>query len=88
MKPENVANESLRGMNKGFEVKEDGTNYFMNRIWVPKIAGFRKLVMHEARRMRYSIHLGSNKMYLDIKQHYWWPNMKEEIGTYMGKCLT
>ena len=27
-------------------------------------------------------------MYLDIKQHYWWPNMKAEIATYVSKCLT
>ena len=27
-------------------------------------------------------------MYLDVKQHYWWPDMKEEIATYVSKCLT
>ncbi|XP_052622326.1 uncharacterized protein LOC128127694, partial [Lactuca sativa] len=56
--------------------------------WVPKIGGFRETVMKEAHKTRYSIHPGSDKMYLDIKQHYWWPNMKAEIATYVGKCLT
>ncbi|XP_052623591.1 uncharacterized protein LOC128128868, partial [Lactuca sativa] len=45
-------------------------------------------VMKEAHKTRYSIHPGSDKMYLDIKQHYWWPNMKAEIATYVSKCLT
>ncbi|GJX58579.1 putative reverse transcriptase domain-containing protein [Tanacetum coccineum] len=36
----------------------------------------------------YSIHPGSDKMYQDLKQLYWWPNMKAEIATYVSKCLT
>ena len=27
-------------------------------------------------------------MYLNIKQHYSWPNMKEKIAIHVGKCLT
>ncbi|CAH1415262.1 unnamed protein product [Lactuca virosa] len=88
MKTENKTSEALRGMEKNFEVKGDGTNYFMNRIWVPKLGGFREVVMNEAHKTRYSIHPGSDKMYLDVKQHYWWPNMKAEIATYISKCLT
>ncbi|GKD55642.1 putative reverse transcriptase domain-containing protein [Tanacetum coccineum] len=35
----------------------------------------------------YSIHPGSDKMYQDLKKLYWWPNIKEEIATYVNKCL-
>ncbi|GJW12159.1 putative reverse transcriptase domain-containing protein [Tanacetum coccineum] len=28
------------------------------------------------------IHPGSDKMYQDLKQPYWWPNMKADIATY------
>ncbi|CAH1412294.1 unnamed protein product [Lactuca virosa] len=85
---ENRTSEALRGMEKNLEVKEGGVYYFMNRIWVPKLGGFREVVMNEAHKSRYSIHPGSDKMYLNIKQHYWWPNMKAEIATYVSKCLT
>nr|GEV92139.1 putative reverse transcriptase domain-containing protein [Tanacetum cinerariifolium] len=44
----------------------------------------RKIVRAE----NYSIHPGSDKMYQDLKQLYWWPNMKADIATYVSKCLT
>ncbi|GJW42970.1 putative reverse transcriptase domain-containing protein [Tanacetum coccineum] len=34
------------------------------------------------------IHLGSEKMYQDVKKLYWWPNMKADIATYVSKFLT
>ncbi|GJV52635.1 putative reverse transcriptase domain-containing protein [Tanacetum coccineum] len=36
----------------------------------------------------HSVHPGSDKMYQDMKQLYWWPNMKADIATYVSKCLT
>ncbi|GKC58428.1 putative reverse transcriptase domain-containing protein [Tanacetum coccineum] len=43
--------------------------------------------MHESHKSKYSIHPGSDKMYQDLKNLYWWPNMKVEIATYVSKCL-
>ncbi|GJW67117.1 putative reverse transcriptase domain-containing protein [Tanacetum coccineum] len=55
MKEENIKEENLRGMDKEFETRPDGTLCIMNR----------------------------NKMYHNLKQLYWWPNMKADIATYM-----
>nr|GEV58887.1 putative reverse transcriptase domain-containing protein [Tanacetum cinerariifolium] len=46
------------------------------------------LIMHESHKSKYSIHPGSNNMYQELKQLYWWPNMKASIATYVSKCLT
>nr|GEX03280.1 putative reverse transcriptase domain, ribonuclease H-like domain, aspartic peptidase domain protein [Tanacetum cinerariifolium] len=46
------------------------------------------LIMHESHKSKYLIHPGSDKMYQDLKQLYWWPNMKANIATYVSKCLT
>ncbi|GJR31157.1 putative reverse transcriptase domain-containing protein [Tanacetum coccineum] len=35
--------------------------------------------MHESHKSKYSVHLGSDKMYQDLKKLYWWPNMKAII---------
>ncbi|GJS56509.1 putative reverse transcriptase domain-containing protein [Tanacetum coccineum] len=80
--------ENLRGMDKSFEIRPNGTRYIKNRSWLPLFGNLRDLIMHESHKSKYSIHPGSDKMYQDIKKHYWWPNMKEIITEYVGKCLT
>nr|GEX77918.1 putative reverse transcriptase domain-containing protein [Tanacetum cinerariifolium] len=52
------------------------------------IGDLRALIMHESHKSKYSIHLGTDKMYQDLKRLYWWPNIKAEIATYVSKCLT
>ncbi|XP_076914246.1 uncharacterized protein LOC143573190 [Bidens hawaiensis] len=44
--------------------------------------------MVEAHKSRYYVHPGSDKMYQDLRELYWWPGMKEEIANYVEKCLT
>ncbi|KAD2805660.1 hypothetical protein E3N88_39037 [Mikania micrantha] len=88
LKAENLAAESLRGMEQQLTEKANGLQYFMERVWVPHHGNLRDLVMDEAHKSRYSIHPGSDKMYHDLKVLYWWPHMKADIATYVGKCLT
>ncbi|GJU23753.1 putative reverse transcriptase domain-containing protein [Tanacetum coccineum] len=42
----------------------------------------------ESHKSKYSIHPGFEKIYQDVKNLYWWPNMKAAIATYVSKCLT
>ncbi|GJS95608.1 putative reverse transcriptase domain-containing protein [Tanacetum coccineum] len=88
VKEENIKAENLRGMDKAFEVRLDGTRCIKNRSWLPLFGNLRDLIMHESHKLKYSIHPGSDKMYQDLKKLYWWPNMKAIIAEYVGKCLT
>ncbi|GJU10890.1 putative reverse transcriptase domain-containing protein [Tanacetum coccineum] len=88
IKEENIKAENLRGMDKAFEVRPDGTRCIKNQSWLPHFGGLRDLIMHESHKSKYSIHPGSDKMYQDLKKLYWWPNMKAIIAEYVGKCLT
>ncbi|GJY05596.1 putative reverse transcriptase domain-containing protein [Tanacetum coccineum] len=89
MKGENVEAENLgRLIKQIFEFFPNGTRCFGNRVWLPLFGGSRDLVMHESHKSKYSNHLGSDKMYQDLKPLYWWPNMKADFATYVSKCLT
>ncbi|GKC44894.1 hypothetical protein Tco_1062616 [Tanacetum coccineum] len=48
----------------------------------------RTLIMDEAQKSKYSIHLGADKMYYDLRDMYCWPGMKKVIVEYVSKCLT
>nr|GFB45790.1 putative reverse transcriptase domain-containing protein [Tanacetum cinerariifolium] len=99
-KPENIKKEDVVGMlvensrylekvrTKKLEPRADGTLCLNGRSWLPCYGNLRTVIMHESHKSKYSIHTGSNKMYQDMKKHYWWPNMKANIATYVSKCLT
>nr|GFB81079.1 putative reverse transcriptase domain-containing protein [Tanacetum cinerariifolium] len=94
LKPKNLCAEDVGGMlRKDFpkeklDPRADGTLCLNNRSWVSCFGDLRTLIMHESHKSKYSIHPGSDKMYQDLKQLYWWPNMKANIATYVSKCLT
>ena len=59
-----------------------------DRLWVPAEEGLRKEIMKEAHSSTYSVHPGNTKIYKDLKQHFWWNNMKRDVAEYVLKCLT
>ncbi|GJY63372.1 putative reverse transcriptase domain-containing protein [Tanacetum coccineum] len=69
--------EWLRGLERHFEQRDDGEIYFFDRIWIPSVGGVRKLIMDEAHTSRYSVHPGADKMYYDLRDLYWWPEILE-----------
>ncbi|GJX67527.1 reverse transcriptase domain-containing protein [Tanacetum coccineum] len=80
--------EWLRGLERHFEQRADGEIYFFDHTWIPSVGNVRKLIMDEAHTSRYSVHLGADKMYYDLRDLYWWPGMKRDIAEYVSRCLT
>ncbi|WVZ51283.1 hypothetical protein U9M48_002439, partial [Paspalum notatum var. saurae] len=46
----------------------------------------RKLILDESHNSQFAIHHGSNKMYQDLKQRFWWIHIKREIARYVSEC--
>ncbi|GJU25691.1 putative reverse transcriptase domain-containing protein [Tanacetum coccineum] len=88
LKQENVLMENLHGLDQQMEKKEGESLYFMDRIWVPLVGSVRTMIMDEAHRSKYYVHPRADKMYHDLRNMYWWPEMKRDIATYVSKCLT
>ena len=64
----------------------NGVLWFKDRLVVPKDKELRNQILGEAHSSKLSIHLGSSKMYQDLKTHFWWTKMKKEIAAYVAKC--
>jgi hypothetical protein len=62
--------------------------WFKDRLVVPKDLELRNQIISEAHSSKLSIHLGSSKMYHDLKPHYWWTKMRKEIAAYVARCDT
>ena len=76
------------GESKEFKTFDNCVIYFKGRICVPNFEFLRDQIMYEAHKTPYSVHPGATKMYKDLREHYWWPNMKNEIAEFVSKCLT
>jgi hypothetical protein len=63
---ENIA--KCKGL--GFRMDDNGTLWFGKRLYVPVNKVVREAILREAQELVYSIHPGSTKMYLDLKEKY------------------
>lgn len=46
----------------------------------------KKEIMREGHDSTFSAHPERTKMYRDLKQKFWWRNMKGDIADYVSKC--
>jgi hypothetical protein len=62
--------------------------WFGKRLVVPVDPKIKKIILDEAHKSKFSIHSDSTKMYQDLKQNFWWSNMKVDIAKYVAECDT
>jgi hypothetical protein len=53
---------------------------------VLKKEALKNKILDEAHTSRYSIHSGSTKMYHDLREQFWWTQMKHDTARYMSEC--
>jgi hypothetical protein len=71
-----------------FSEDEKGVLWYKGRICVPTVKELKDKVLCETHESAYSIHLGGNKMYHDLKATYWWYGMKRDVTKYVTLCDT
>ena len=54
-----------------FIITSNGTAKFKGRIYVPETAELRIQLLKEYHETPYSVHLGTTKIYHDLKKDYW-----------------
>ncbi|KAD5803037.1 hypothetical protein E3N88_14397 [Mikania micrantha] len=86
---EKLKEESLTRIEKQFDEEDQGKlKAYKGKIWIPLHGGTREVILEETHRSRYSVHPGSDKMYHEIREKFWWPGLKRSIAEYVSKCLT
>jgi hypothetical protein len=55
---------------------------------IPADPDLKKEIFDEAHISKFSIHPESTKMYQDLKENFWWSNMKVDIAKYVSECDT
>ncbi|GJW38797.1 retrotransposon protein, putative, ty3-gypsy subclass [Tanacetum coccineum] len=73
---------------EGCDIDDDSVVWFEDRLCVPNDQALRKKVMTEAHSSPFTIHPGSTIMYRDLKQYFWWNGMKQDVATFVSKCMT
>ncbi|XP_027936160.1 uncharacterized protein LOC114191177 [Vigna unguiculata] len=48
---------------------------------------FRRQILKESHQSRLSIHPGMTKMYKDLKESFWWNEMKSDVADFVAQCL-
>jgi hypothetical protein len=84
--------EEIRRIEEGrpyeFRLGDFNSLWFQNRICVPDISEIKGMILKEVHETPYSIHPGGTKMYMDLKELFWWNNMKRDIAKYVAECHT
>ncbi|XP_070010044.1 uncharacterized protein [Nicotiana sylvestris] len=67
-----------------FKIGGDGALRYQGRLCMPNVVGLREKIMNEIHQSGYFIHPDSTKMYHDVKEKYWWDNMKKSIAEFVA----
>ena len=59
---------------------------YQGRLCLPNVNDLRNRIIEDAHGDRYSIHLGSSKMYHDLRNVFLWEGLKGDTEEFFEKC--
>jgi len=72
---------------EGYSLESNGFLIFNDKIYISPNNELRSLNLSEAHRAVYMAHLGITKMKADINPLFFWKGMKEDIVSYVERCI-
>ena len=75
------------GKLKEFVKGLDGLWRYQGRVFMLARDDLWKKILEEAHRSNFTIHLGTSKMYQDLKRMFWWPSIKKDIAKMVSRCF-
>ena len=76
-----VLQKSVEAFSKGDMVSLDITVGYVFQMYY-----LREQILTEDHSSRYCIHPRATKMYCELREVYWWNEMKKDIVEFMDKC--
>lgn len=76
-----------KGETTEFHIRYNGIMCYKGRICVPNTLELREKILKEADRSKYFVHPGNIKIYHNFYEHYWLNNMKNDVASFVSKCL-
>ena len=88
MKLKEIAENIVIRKAPGFRMDDNSTLWFGKRLCVLEVKAIRDAILREAHESAYSIHPGSTKMYLELKEKHWWYGLNRDVAEYVAICDT
>ena len=82
-----ICEEVNKGHQPNFRLDKGDVLWVGQRLCVPADEEIKTEILKEAHESPYSMHPCSTKMYRDLKQSFWWKNMKRDIADFVSRCL-
>ncbi|GJU10813.1 putative reverse transcriptase domain-containing protein [Tanacetum coccineum] len=73
---------------KGIILAAQGEAFNQENVLAKRLHGLDQQMERKGDGSLYSVHPGADKMYYDLRDMYWWPEMKRDIATYVSEFLT
>ncbi|KAL4017102.1 hypothetical protein IC575_024776 [Cucumis melo] len=75
------------GQGEDFSISSDDGLMFEGRLCVLEGGAVKTELLIEAHSSPFTMHPGSTKMYQDLRNVYWWRNIKREVADFVSRCL-
>lgn len=69
------------------KIRGDSILRYHGRLCVAHVDRMEERILTKSHESMYTVHPGSTKMYHNLKEIYWWNNIKRDVTNFVAKCI-